>query len=54
MKNLLKLGNTLSKVEQKAIVGGKRMCGPHCPCPPNETCVTANGSTSGFCSSLQI
>lgn len=48
MKNLQKLGKALTKAEQRSVIGGLRMCGPHCPCPSGQTC------WNGTCTSLLI
>jgi hypothetical protein len=44
LKNILNIEGTeeLNKKTQTTIVGGRRMCGPHCPCPADEVCL--NGS----------
>ena len=41
LKNILNLEGSkeLNKKTQTAIVGGRRMCGPHCPCPEGQVCV---------------
>ena len=40
MKNLMKLGKTLNKNEQKSINGGRRNpCGPNGECPIGFACV---------------
>ncbi|WP_299107120.1 hypothetical protein [uncultured Tenacibaculum sp.] len=38
-KSILNLGKNLSKLEQKAINGGKRYCNTIADCPPGNCCM---------------